>query len=308
MALITCPECGGKVSSESTACPHCGYPMKKFQQQKKPAVEREISGEKKKIILLVAIGIAVIAVVLLLYFIIANDGNYVMDICGNKYKVVKIGEQYWMAENLRCAKYDTESEAYNAPWLTNNTIPTSNDAIYTPYYTDASDKSKWHETTFAYNLTDAQVAKLGYIYNWAASVGVADGSQHTTAFTGTRQGICPNGWHVPTRTEWQMLYDYIYDSQMLTSNQVGKYLKTTSGWYENGDRTDTYGFAALPAGYADGSSVSNVGYDTDFWTATPHESYISDAYARNLVYSDVYLTSYLSLRYTGRSVRCLRNQ
>ncbi|MCQ2336132.1 MAG: hypothetical protein MJ010_02995, partial [Paludibacteraceae bacterium] len=239
----------------------------------------------------------------------------VTDACGITYPVVKIGEQYWMAENYRCSKYDTESEAYNASWLTDNTIPTS--AIiytYTPYYTDASDKSKWdsYSKRYGVNLTDAQVAKLGYLYNWAAAVGVADGWEQTSAFSGNRQGICPNGWHVPSRAEWQTLYDYIYSAQKLTSNEVGKYLKTTSGWY-SGDSDykpglDTYGFAALPAGFAAlGSGVYYVGYGTDFWSATPDESYGSDAYYRTLDYFNDYLFERNYNKYYGQSVRCLRN-
>jgi len=228
------------------------------------------------------------------------------------YAQVTIGTQTWMAENYRCSKYDTQSEAYNAKWLTNNTIPTSNDAVYTPYYADASDKSKWYSTEYAGNLTDAQVAKLGYLYNWAAAVGVENGYDYgTTPFTGNRQGICPNGWHVPTKAEWQTLYDFIYKAQSLTSNQVGKYLKTTTGWY-SGDEyykpgTDTYGFAALPAGYAYGSSVSYVGSGTYFCTDTPGESYSGSAYGRYLSYYDDYLGSYDYDKYYGRSVRCLRD-
>jgi len=88
---------------------------------------------------------------------------------------------------------------------------------------------------------------------------------------------------------------------------AGKKLKTTSGWYSNGNGTDTYGFAALPAGYADGSSVYGVGYGTGFWTATPYEDYSYIACYRSLDYSYDYLVSGGSNKYYGRSVRCLRN-
>ncbi len=234
----------------------------------------------------------------------------VTDACGNTYPVVKIGEQYWMAENLRCNKYATESEAYNASWLTNNTIPTSEKKAYTPYYTDASDKSKWDkEYDYSDNLTETQVKKLGYLYNWAAAVGVADGQKQTTAFSGNRQGICPNGWHVPSRAEWQKLVDYIEKTDGKGIDTAGKHLKTTFGWY-SGDSyyesgLDTYGFAALPACYADGSSVGNVGVHTDFWTAAPNES--GSAYGRKLSYYDGNLYEYGYYKDYGRSVRCLRD-
>ncbi len=219
-----------------------------------------------------------------------------------------------MAENLKCDKYATQSEAYNASWLKNNTISTViSDSQSTPYYTDASDKSKWSYDDYAGNLTDAQVKKLGYLYNWAAAVGVADGEKQTTEFSGTRQGICPNGWHVPSRAEWQTLYDYIYKDKSLTSNEVGKYLKTTSGWYDEGkpqtypQGLDTYGFAALPTGFTYGSSMIYVGYEANFWTATPDESDGDYAYKRFLFYYSDYLDVYPIFKVCGQSVRCLRD-
>ncbi|MCQ2360341.1 MAG: starch-binding protein [Paludibacteraceae bacterium] len=231
------------------------------------------------------------------------------------YPQVTIGTQVWMAENYRCSKYDTQSEAYKEGRYT---VPTSEDGVFpyydadsTPYYADASDRSKWNTEygDYSSNLTDAQVKKLGYLYNWAAAVGVADGQEQTTAFSGTRQGICPNGWHVPSRAEWQTLYDYIYSVQKLSSNEVGKYLKTISGWYNGGNGTDTYGFVALPAGYAYGSSVFYVGNDTSFWTATPFEGYGYAAYGRSLDYSGDALSGHDSdhAKTYGRSVRCLRD-
>lgn len=229
------------------------------------------------------------------------------------YPQVTIGSQVWMAENYHCSMYDTQSEAYNASWLTNNTIPTSESYIYTPYYTDASDKSKWdsYSKQYGVNLTEAQIEKLGYLYNWAAAVGVADGQKQTATFSGNRQGICPNGWHVPSEAEWQTLYDYIYSAQKLTSSAVGKYLKTTSGWYSGDSHykpgLDTYGFAALPAGSASGSSVGDVGYITDFCTATPSESSSNYAYGRYLHYRSDNLVEGYVYKNGGRSVRCLKD-
>ncbi|MCQ2361396.1 MAG: hypothetical protein MJ009_08000 [Paludibacteraceae bacterium] len=231
----------------------------------------------------------------------------VTDACGNKYPVVKIGEQYWMAENLRCNKYANKSEAYNESWLEDHSIPTSKISIYTPYCTNASDKSNWYSSEHAGNLTDAQVKKLGYLYNWAAAVGVADGKKQTTAFSGNRQGICPNGWHIPSRAEWQALEDYIEKTKGKMSGTAGIHLKTTSSWYQNGNGSDTYGFAALPAGFAMGSDVFNVGRYTNFWSATPYESASSGAYYCFLNYNADYLGyDYYSKDY-ARSVRCLRD-
>ncbi len=232
------------------------------------------------------------------------------------YPQVTIGTQTWMAENYRCSKYDTQSEAYNASWLTNNTIPTSESYTYTPYYTDASDKSKWdsYSKQDGVNLTDAQVAKLGYLYNWAAAVGVADGEKQTTAFSGNRQGICPNGWHVPSRAEWQTLQDYIEKTDGKGEYTAGKHLKTTSGWY-SGDSyytpgLDTYGFAALPASYARESGVDLVGHDAYFLSTTPHDYGLGSEYVHSRrLYSmyDAYEESVECRKYFAYSVRCLKD-
>lgn len=240
--------------------------------------------------------------------------DQVTDACGNTYQVVKIDKQCWMAENLRCNKYDTQSEAYNASWLTNNTIPTPEGVVDTPYCTDASDKNNWNsdsKTRYGVDLTDAQVEKLGYLYNWAAAVGIANGKEQATAFSVNRQGICPNGWHVPSKAEWQTLYDYIYNEKSLKSNTVGKYMKTTSGWY-NGvfdykPGLDIYGFAVLPAGNASGNIVSNVGYSAYFHTSTPKEVGNSDAYGLSLYYNYDYLNNNHGDKAYGRSVRCVKD-
>ncbi|MCQ2351537.1 MAG: hypothetical protein MJ003_06145 [Paludibacteraceae bacterium] len=231
------------------------------------------------------------------------------------YPQVTIGTQTWMAENYRCSKYDTQSEAYNASWLTNNTVPTSESSVYTPYYTDASDKSKWDKKyDYSDNLTDAQIKKLGYIYNWAAAVGVENGEDYgTQPFSGNRQGVCPNGWHIPSLEEWKTLVDYIEKTDGKGTKTAGKHLKTTSGWYDEGtpqtypQGLDSYSFAGLPAGFGEGSSVCFVGTDIGFWSATPYESNINNAYCRYLnCYVDDLDDSGSNKKY-GRSVRCVKD-
>ncbi|MCQ2336982.1 MAG: hypothetical protein MJ010_07385 [Paludibacteraceae bacterium] len=222
---------------------------------------------------------------------------------------VKIGEQYWLKENTRCIEYDTESEACNAIWLINNTIPTSETAEYTPYYIDPTTKVNKPDC-----MTEDQYGKLGVLYNWAAAVGIENGGTRRDAFTDKRQGICPNGSHIPTVEEWQTLYDYIYNDKSLSSNTVGEYLKTTSGWYDEGkpqtypQGLDTYGFAALPAGGALGKDVNLVGKEAFFLTAVPKEDDINCAYFSNLYYKQNY---FLYNRDGGKgyaqSVRCLKD-
>lgn len=229
----------------------------------------------------------------------------VKDICGNSYKYVKIGEQYWMAKNLRCNKYDTESERAGA------TIPTSS-SLYEPYYKDASDWSKWETTEYSLNLTDEQVSMLGYLYSWAAAVGLGTAEQamsQTSGFNGNRQGICPNGWHVPTTAEWDVLgvaLGGVKDKDGFPN--VGRKLKTSSGWYNNGNGTDDYSFAALPAGFDAEFVVFSVGKNANFWTATPDTDDKGCAYGRYMNYSSTYLShDFYFFKDFALSVRCVKD-
>lgn len=222
----------------------------------------------------------------------------VKDICGNTYKYVKIGSQYWMAENMRCNKYDTQSERPNG------VLSTSNVSIWGPHYTDARDKSMWDKDkryTTAENLTDSQIQKFGYHYTWAAVVGLATEAaaiSQVSAFNGHRQGICPNNWHVPTKAEWDELIKVVGGEIVSGGN-----MKTTSGWHENGNGMDKYGFSALPAGYEYGS-VCGVGNSAYFWTATPNNVV---AYGR-IFFSDRSDSSYnYDGKFQARNVRCVKD-
>lgn len=237
----------------------------------------------------------------------AQNNMTVTDCQGHTYPVVKIGNQYWMAENLQCTKYDTQSERAGA------TLSTSSISTYAPYYTDGRNAT----TEYSGNLTSSQRKKLGLLYNWAAAVGLATESEaknRTTAFNGRRQGICPNGWHLPTSAEWDALLvalggvksNVAKDESYFSIDKVDKKLKTTSGWHRNyANGTDEYYFAALPAGYAYGSTVNSVGIITYFWTDTPRNEYVANAI--EIVGTSHDLWNNLMGKDVARSVRCVRN-
>ena len=239
---------------------------------------------------------------------IVAEKDLLTDICGNMYIYVTIGSQVWMAENMRCEKYDTESERTGA------ILSTSSDATYAPYYADASDKSLWDSKSLEYGakLTSGQIEKLGYLYNWAAAVGIAtaeDAKAQNSEFSTNRQGICPNGWHVPTNAEWDALGEALGGTK--ESNgifpKVGRLLKTKSGWYDdnNGNGTDAYSFAALPAGEASGCTVYDVGRETEFCMSTPRS--FSDANRRYLSYGSVDFHIFYGFKSYAQSVRCIKN-
>lgn len=229
----------------------------------------------------------------------------IMDCQGNLYPVVQIGTQWWMAENLRSTIYDTESNRKGEP------VKTSSTAKFAPYYTDGRNTV----TDYSGELTSDQRQKLGLLYNWGAVVGIAtesDVKARTTSFS-NRQGICPNGWHVPTSAEWITLEQHD-GSEYYYVSLAGKKLKTKSGWFGDKDKdvswnstrgSDSYGFSALPAGYAVGSGVKEVGRHAYFWTATPDDS--DKATCRNIFadYTDVKNKSFD--KSNACSVRCVKN-
>ena len=157
---------------------------------------------------------------------------------GHVYKTVKIGHQTWMAENL--------NYAYTQP-ITN-------------YYVIAKDSASW-----CYNNEPDSCAKYGRLYVWDAAMGddanlkKQSGLQFHEYYDYSPKGICPDHWHLPSVNEWNSL----------TSIALEFELKSTSGWINNGNGSDTYGFAMLPAGiYRDEKPWFIIGTATCFWTPT----------------------------------------
>ena len=115
--------------------------------------------------------------------------NAVKDIDGNKYDAVQIGDQVWMAENLRTTRY-----------ADGTSIPLGElESEETPY--------RYAPGTYQSNEENIiNVSAYGYLYNWAA---VMHGASSSDANPSGVQGICPRGWHVPSDAEWTQLTDYM---------------------------------------------------------------------------------------------------
>jgi uncharacterized protein (TIGR02145 family) len=217
---------------------------------------------------------------------------------GQIYKTVKIGAQWWMAENLNYA-----------------------DSIKTPIL---------QERNWCYNNEPDSCSKYGRLYTWTAaidSVKIATDSERPCfcssewlcynsdrrrcVLPDTVPGICPNGWHLPNSREWSVLMDAV--GGKLTS---GKVLRSQSGWYSNGDwyddkGLDSFGFNALPAGQMscppDSCFFNDVEEHAYFWTSAEYNSNSSQAYCMNLWYAS--RDGWLSERPKkyGHSIRCVKD-
>ena len=209
-------------------------------------------------------------------------GELIDDRDGQIYKTVKIGDQWWMAENLNYG-----------------------DSIKTP-----SLKGK----SWCYGDVAANCDVAGRLYTWAAaidSVKLATDAENpldcgyvkTCGLSGKVQGICPSGWHLPSKSEWNTLF-----TKVGGSSTAGTKLKSQSGWYSrynNGNGDDAFGFSALPAGYYSLGYFDNDGDNAYFWSSTEIDSIF--AYFMYLDYYDDDAHLYSYDKDDGFSVRCLRD-
>jgi len=205
----------------------------------------------------------------------------VTDIEGNVYKTVKIGNQVWMAENLKTTKYNDDAVIPN---VTDN-------AEWIALAADAYCWAQNNEATFK--------PLYGALYNWYA---VETGN------------LCPPGWQVPTSGDFStmemslgMTSEQANGSDFRGTDQ-GKQLKNTTGWAEGSNGTNTSGFSALPAGYRSYiTGVSEgIGLITYFWSASGLDENIA-VYRRLDGDSDQVFRSG-TYKKAGKSVRCVKNQ
>ena len=126
------------------------------------------------------------------------------------------------------------------------------------------------------------------------------GYRRTCSPTYPVRGICPEGWHLPDTSEWNALFVAVGGK-----SKAGRMLKSTSGWNGSGSGTDSYGFAALPAGFRYYDGRFNYVGGAYFWSATDEHS--SNAYGVYLDYSDDDASRFNNYKTYGLSVRCLQD-
>lgn len=183
-------------------------------------------------------------------------------VSGRAYAIVTIGTQTWTAENIADSVYDSQSEAYGDTIFTYSKSGYDNGGT-APYYYDGR-----HETAKTdKNLNDSLRQRLGLTYNWAAIMGYTSSvaSNKTYEESGRRQGICPNGYHVPKQAEISTLLNYI--------DQQATLLMDSLGWYKVSG-SNYHGFGLLPSGYyyQDSKKFMNIGKEARLFLATPDKS------------------------------------
>ena len=206
----------------------------------------------------------------------ANSNIFGADYDGNIYKTIQIGNQVWMAENLRTTHY-SNGDAISS------TSPSTLNISSKPY-----PHFEW-----SYGGNDSNVTYYGYgkLYTWYS---VTDS-----------RNVCPTGFHVPDTTEWNTLITYlggdsIAGGKMKTAADTVHWLNPNTG------ATNSSGFSALPGGYRDyfGTFYDKY-YHAHFWSSTLIDS--SNVWTRTLGDSVKTVIRSSNSKYNGLSVRCVRD-
>lgn len=209
----------------------------------------------------------------------------VVDYDGNKYFTVVVGEQEWMASNLRLTHYSDgtpiQKVEANEDWAG---------------LTATSKAFCWYQ-----NDSLANAEKYGALYSWAAAM---NGLPASSANPSGVQGICPTGWHVPSVEEWNELNNFIGSQGFLFNEGIA--LKAKTGWNHDGNGTDNFYFIGLPAGIRNNSGyfydLGDVGY---WWTTNEASSEMVSI--KYLIFDENVLGSSDYLKKIGFSVRCIKD-
>jgi uncharacterized protein (TIGR02145 family) len=187
---------------------------------------------------------------------------------GQIYNTVLIGEQCWMKENLNVGAMINGSQEMSD----NETIE-----------------------KYCYNNDPANCSTYGGLYQWNEIM------QYTT--TPGTQGICPDGWHIPTDAEWTMLTDYLGGESVAGGKMKEAGL---THWASPNWATNESGFTALPGGYRyiNGSFLGLAIY-AYFWSSSQYDA--SDAWVQFLYYSSDDVLLYHTTKTCGFSARCVQD-
>ena len=190
------------------------------------------------------------------------------DIDGNTYSTVEIGNQCWMGENLNVTKEPLGNS------ITRN----------------------------CYDNNNANCNTYGGLYDWST---IMNGAASSSANPSGVQGICPDGWHVPSYDEWNELSTFLGG----TSVAGGKIKETgTSHWNSpNTDATNSSGFSALPGGYLYNGNFSSM-YSNGMWFTSTHiASYTAHAYFIRVSDNHGILDFIDNPKEIAYSVRCVKD-
>ena len=233
--------------------------------------------------------------ILIVIDIILNPPDLgVIDIDGNLYETIQVGEQLWMKENLKVTHYNNGDEIL---FIDNSQLWNDyNNGQYT-----------------LYNNDESNIDLHGFLYNWSA--------------INDERGICPLGFHIPTDNEWAELISFLDEDANPNAENHDEFESMIAGgllkgigtiesgdgyWYEpNTGATNSIDFSALGSGVIPDengnleSLGSYIGYLAFFWTSTEINDNL--AWSRELAFINTTVHRHSLTKNYGLSVRCIQN-
>ena len=217
-----------------------------------------------------------------------------VDYDGNVYETVVIGNQEWMAENLKTTHYNN-----------GDPIPTGYaDSQWAELSSGAYAVYPWNDDNASQNTCDGNCVEVyGNLYNWYA----VDDSR----------GVCPEGFHVPTDEEWMELESFLgipgselYINGFRGTDQGSQLAGNADLWWYSAELVNNLafgssGFNALPGGYRFGGSgiFSTMSYGVYFWSSSEFSS--TYAWCRLLFYGNSGVSRANANNRDGNPVRCV---
>ncbi len=189
---------------------------------------------------------------------------------GQEYLTVKIGNQCWMAENLNFGKMVIDFQQ------------SDNEIV----------------EKCCYDNKPENCAVYGGLYTWNEAMSWENEPG--------RQGVCPEGWHLPTNKEWLEMNEF------LGLDTAGTRLKVSADHEPGWDGSNSSGFSALPSGCGHRQYFGRLGYWAIFWTSTPYNARYAwftqlDGHWALYKYTNLYQGHYY-LKENGFSVRCVKDK
>jgi len=196
------------------------------------------------------------------------DTVHASDADGNVYNTVTIGSQTWLKENLKTTRYQDGSLVPN---IVNSSWGVQTAGAYCWYNNDTRNKDIY-----------------GALYNFYT---VQDSS-----------GLCPTGWHIPSKAEWDKLIEYVGGAEV-----AGVKLMEAGPvhWKPYNKATNETGFTALPGGDRWTTDFFYLEFKGSWWTATEFDAWKAYCSAMASSYQDVRM--YESEKFVGLSVRCVKD-
>ncbi|WKZ25125.1 MAG: FISUMP domain-containing protein [Patescibacteria group bacterium] len=247
---------------------------------------------------------------------VINCGGQITDADGNVYNTVQIGSQCWMKENMNIGTMLASAA----------TMPSNNNVI-----------EKWCYNNTASNCGVTPAVNHGGLYTWAEAMNLPTTCLTTDCSAQIQtphQGICPDGFHIPTDQEFNTLEQYTVATIASTATQyacntsttgwqrcadnngtdaggskgAGKSLKKVGQGSGNGAGNDLVGFSATLSGWrhtSSGGIFDQLSNHTTLWVALQSTS--TNAWRRDLSYTYSTVNHGTYGKSLGLTVRCLKD-